>query len=280
MKDTQAVASETDHGRYEVQAVTKAAAILGAFKTSVTLSQTELASAVRLPKATVYRLASTLIQAGLLVRDANDNYRLGSELVALARQVLNRGIPSVARPHMVELSKRFGHSVNLGVRSNFEVLFIDVIESRQNFRTTSVVGAREPLHATASGKAILAELPASDLDNYVSVYGLSALTPYTITSRARLDQELQQIRERGYAFDAGECVLGAHCVGAVVHAGSDIGGVVSITATSGLLPVEDFDVIGRDIRKAADKISVELGTEASDINLGRSNRLEVSDQVR
>ena len=175
-----------DSGRYEVQAVSKAAAILSAFKTAVQLSQSEIAAAVGLPKATVYRIAATLEQAGLLTKDGYDNYRLGSELVALARQVLNRGLPSVARPYMLELCKRFGHSVNLGIRSSYDVLFVEVIESKHNFRTTSAVGAREPLHATAAGKAILAELSGEELDEFVRIHGLPALTPRTMTSRTRL----------------------------------------------------------------------------------------------
>jgi IclR family acetate operon transcriptional repressor len=251
--------NSSDAGRYEVQAVSKAAAILGAFKTTVQLSQSEIAAAVGLPKATVYRLAATLQQAGLLAKDSQDNYRLGSELVALARQVLNRGLPSVARPYMLELSNRFGHSVNLGIRSHYDVLFIEVLESRHNFRTTSAVGAREPLHATAAGKAILAELPQGELDEFVRIHGLPALTPNTITSRARLDEELAKVHDRGYAFDAGECVLGAHCVAAVAHASTDIAGAISVTAASGHLPAEDFDIVGKAVREAADGVTAELG---------------------
>lgn len=256
--------SQSDSGRYEVQAVSKAAAILGAFKSAVQLSQSEIAAAVGLPKATVYRLAATLQQAGLLAKDAHDNYRLGSELVALARQVLNRGLPSVARPYMLDLSKRFGHSVNLGIRSHYDVLFIEVVESKHNFRTTSAVGAREPLHATAAGKAILAELSDADLDEFVRIHGLPALTPKTITSRARLDEELRLIRERGYSFDAGECVLGAHCVAAVAHASADIAGAISVTAASGHLPAEDFDIVGKAVREATAGVTAELGGQSSE----------------
>jgi len=218
----------------------------------------------------------------LLTKDGHDNYRLGSELVVLARQVLNRGLPSVARPYLLDLLKRFGHSVNLGTRSHYDVLFIDVIDSEHNLRTTSTIGAREPLHATAAGKAILAEMPGTELNEFVRIHGLPALTPNTITSRARLDEELAMIRERGYAFDAGECVLGAHCVAAIIHAGDDIGGVISVTAASGHLPVEDFDIVGHAVREAADGVTDELGGKSSDeaIDDGHAQRLSLAERGR
>lgn len=117
--------------------------------------------------------------------------------------------------------------------------------------------------ATAAGKAILAELSEADLDEFVRIHGLPAVTPKTITSRARLDEELRLIRERGYSFDAGECVLGAHCVAAVAHASADIAGAVSITAAAGQLPAEDFDIVGKAVREATAGITAELGGKSS-----------------
>jgi DNA-binding IclR family transcriptional regulator len=250
-----------DHGRrsYYVKSVARAAAILKAFEESETLSLAQLAETVDLPKPTVLRLASTLEQFGLLERRIDGFYCLGLRFVSIAHRVLSRGFPQAARPFMHELWRVFGHTVNLAVLVEGEMLFVDVLESRHNVRVVSPVGAREPVHATALGKAVAAQLDPAACDQIFLNNPLDALTPQTITSRARLDEELLLTRQRGFATDLGECRVEGHCVAAPVFDRGGICGSIGMSATSTALPLEAFSIAGAAVREAATSISEVLG---------------------
>jgi IclR family acetate operon transcriptional repressor len=244
----------------DIRAVTRAVSVLNAFETAEELSLAELADRSGLPKPTVFRLALTLENAGLLSRSAEGHlFSLGSRLVSMARLVLDRGLPALARPKMTALARQFGHTVNLAVLDAGEMLFLDVIESRATLRMVAGIGAREPLHATAVGKAVASEFDPSQLEAIMNQRPMRAITPNTITSRAQLRAELRGIRERGYSLDRGEFQVGAHCVAAAIVGRHGVIGGLSISATADQLPEEDFPVVGEAIRAASDAVSDALG---------------------
>jgi DNA-binding IclR family transcriptional regulator len=248
-----------DRTPYQVQAVVKAVAIFAAFEEEERLSLAELAVRVQLPKPTVFRLAATLQQAGLLERRLDGSYGLGLRFVSIARLVLARGLPRTAQPFMEELLHSYGHTVNLAVPEGGEMLFVEILESRHNLRVVSPVGAREPLHASAIGKAVAAQLSSEELARVLAEHPLRSLTPKTITSRAKLEEELVLTRERGFSTDSGECRVGSHCIGAPVFDLHGVVGAISLSATSEQLPTEDFAIVGRAVSKAAKGISEALG---------------------
>jgi DNA-binding IclR family transcriptional regulator len=244
----------------DIRAVTRAVAVLTAFEDAEELSLADLAERTGLPKPTVFRLAQTLENAGFLARSPEDYlFHLGPRLISTARLVLSRGLPAVARPHLEQLSRQFGHTVNLAVFDDGQVLFLDVIESRASLRMVSGVGNFEPLHATAAGKAIAAYLDPSDLDAVMTVPLMRALTPHTVTSRTRFEAVLQEIRERGYSTDREEFRLGAHCVAGAIMGRHGVAGAISLSATADQLPEEDFPVVGKAVRQVTDEISEALG---------------------
>ena len=200
----------------------------------------------------------------MLERSLDGLYRLGPRLVSLARLVLSRGLPAVAAPHMRELAHKFGHSVNLGVLNGFNVLYVDMLESRHSLRMVTGIGALEPLHATAIGKAIAAALPPDELRSLLASYTMRPLTPATITSRARFEAEVEQVRERGYAVDNAECQPGARCVGAAIRDRYGVIGGISMSASLEHLPDEDLTLAGAAVRDAANAVSAELGALDAD----------------
>jgi IclR family acetate operon transcriptional repressor len=244
---------------YLVRAVAKTAAILEAFEDGEALSLTQLAQRTGIPKPSVFRLATTLESVGLLDRDRNGSYALGVRFVSLARVILSMTLPQAARPVMEQLHYSVGHSVNLAVLHRGEMLFVDVLESRCSFRMASTIGAREPLHSTALGKAVAAHLPAAGLVRILAEHPLRALTPNTITSRPQLDMEFELVRKRGYATDIGECYVGAHAVGAAVFNRHGVVGGISISASSSQLPVDALSESGAAVAEAAHTISRTLG---------------------
>lgn len=244
----------------DIRAVTRALSVLAAFEEAEELSLADLAEHTGLPKPTVFRLALTLENAGFLTRSTEGHmFSLGPHLVSIARLVLDRGLPAIARPHMEQLARQFGHTVNLAVLEKGAVLFVDVIESRSTLRMVSGIGAREPLHATAVGKAVAANLDPAELEAVLNMQPLGALTPNTITSRTRLEAELREIKARRYSTDRGEFRLGAHCVAAAVTGRHGVVGGISVSATADQLPDDDFPMVGSAVRAAADAVSEALG---------------------
>jgi IclR family acetate operon transcriptional repressor len=244
----------------DIRAVTRAISVLAAFEDVEDLSLADLAERTRLPKPTVFRLALTLENSGLLSRSAEGHlFSLGPRLVSIARLVLDRGLSATARPLMEALHRRFGHTVNLSVLDGSEMLFLDVIESRASLRMVAGIGAREPMHATAAGKAVAAELEADEFDALLGHRSLHALTPHTITSRTQLQAQLHEIRDRGYSTDLGEFRVGAHCVASAIVGRHGVIGGISLSATVDQLPEKDFPMVGGAVREATDAISAALG---------------------
>jgi DNA-binding IclR family transcriptional regulator len=205
--------------------------------TGVKLS--DLARTVDMPKATVYRILSTLESRGFLDRDEDGGYRMARKLFDLQphdsiEQILSR----VAQPRMEELANSCRETVNLGTLDGGEVVFINTVESPQMIRMSSKVGNRRCLHTTAIGKVLLAALPEKEILRLLRLKGLPRLTPYSIVSRGALLIELERVRARGYAIDNRENELDGRCIGAPVL-GPD-GRVVAALSISG--PVFRMDL--------------------------------------
>jgi IclR family acetate operon transcriptional repressor len=192
----------------------------------------DLARAVEMPKATVYRILATLESRGFLDRGEDGGYRMARKLFELQQtnpieQILSR----VAPPKMEDLARSCRETVNLGILDGGEVAIISAVESPQTIRISSKAGGRRCLHTTAIGKVLLAALPEREMLRLIRLKGLARLTPHSIVSRAALITELERVRERGFAIDNQENELDGRCIGAPIM-GPD-GRVVAALSISG-----------------------------------------------
>ncbi len=199
----------------------------------------DLARALELPKATVYRILTTLEARGYLDRGADGSYRVARKLFDLQRpvpveQVLNQAAP----PFMERLAASCKETVNLGILDAGEVVVISTVESPQAVRMTSKVGNRRHLHATALGKVLLAGMPDKEIPRLIRLKGLPRLTPNTLVTRSALVAEIAQVRQQGYAIDNQENEMEGRCIGAPVR-GPD-GRVLAALSISG--PVFRMDL--------------------------------------
>lgn len=222
-----------------------------------------LAKRLGLAKSTVHRLASTLLEEGMLEQNGEGKYRLGLALFEVGALVRRRmDFTAEARPYLRALMAKTGETVHLAVLDRGSVLYIITHESRQAIRMGGHVGTRAPVHSTAVGKALLAFQAAEVVDRIVA-RGLPATTPNTITDARALRRELAAVRTRGYAVDDEESELGLRSIAAPIK--NDAGGVVaSISIAGPVHRVAKRALLGwsRELVDAADAISQRLGWKA------------------
>jgi IclR family KDG regulon transcriptional repressor len=169
------------------------------------LSMTEIATQVGLHKSTAHRLLATLENKRFVQRDPNSGlYRLGLRLLRLIHVTLNHdNLLQLAIPHLHRLSEAFEENVHLTVLDVTSVVYVHVIESPRRVKLAAALGQSLPAHATASGKAILAFLPESELLNILE-RGMQQYTKNTIRSVEEYIKDKQEIIERGYAVSEQE----------------------------------------------------------------------------
>lgn len=217
-----------------VNSVLKAIKIMQLFNASEPrLTLAEISRRLNLPKSTVYNLLATLQSQGLIEKTNSDSYALGTGVIALTQGVrVNVELRDRAAPLLRELADTCRESVYLTVLEGDYVLYIYAIESPRRLLARTAVGDRAHLHCTGVGKAILASLPLESVKEIVDLVGLPAFTEATITDFEALQQELERIRVRGYAFDVGEHEEGNYCIGVPIYnERSQVIGACSIAGT-------------------------------------------------
>jgi DNA-binding IclR family transcriptional regulator len=217
-----------------------------------------LAQASGLHPSTAHRILGALVHDHMVERFEQGNYRLGIRLLELGNLVKGRiSVREHALPHMRELHAATGEAVNLSVRRDDEIVYVERTSSgRALMRVVNIVGARAPLHITAVGKLFLLEDGAEGLRGYAQRTRLPQYTRNTYTSVAALEKELDRIRRNGYAVDNEEAELGVRCIGAGVR--DDAGGLVAGLSVSA--PAERMkNAWAGLVRETAEKISRAIG---------------------
>lgn len=217
--------------RYTVAALERGMDVLETLADSRPATLGEVASRTGMPKTTAFRLLATLQARGFVERTPDGTFRPGLRLIQLA-QVTHAAadLRRVAQPSLVRLHDLTQDTVNLAIWRDRAVLYLEVLASPRPLRFVEAPGSTAPVHATALGKAIAAQLPEVELVAILKETGLPRFTPRTITAVPRLLLELRKIRERGYAIDRQEQDVGAVCIAAPIFDAHGIVGAVSIAA--------------------------------------------------
>ncbi|HTU02145.1 MAG TPA: IclR family transcriptional regulator [Candidatus Sulfotelmatobacter sp.] len=222
---------------------------------------TELGAELHLAKSTVHRLLQTLMGRGYVAQDsASGRYRLGLRFLELGAAVMDSlSIRTAAEPYLQELMEATRETVHLGVLEGHEVVYVDKIECPRTIRMYSRVGRRSPLHCTALGKVLLAYQP-EEVFRALPRSAYHRFTPRTITTPARLHEELKRVREDGYAVDNQEFEDGLRCVAAPVrdHRDRVVASLGIAGPTARLKPIALPALIKR-LKESADAISAALG---------------------
>ncbi|OUM43294.1 IclR family transcriptional regulator [Arthrobacter sedimenti] len=221
----------------------------------------EVVAATGLPKATVHRLISTLVERRFVTIDPDGNYLPGPSILALAGRALERiDISSIAQPFVDDLVDTIHCTVHMGAISGDSVIYILRKDSDKPYQMPSRVGLSVPLHTTGIGKAVLATYEDETVERMLKRAGMVRLTDATITSVEDFKRELEDVRRRGTARDRGENVPGIACIAAPVH---DHTGVVRYGLSISTLSIEHSDeqveAMAGDLLATAAAISKALG---------------------
>ena len=193
-----------------------------------TLTLPVLVERTGLPKPTVHRLAEALVELGLLERQPV-GYRPGLGLFELGELVPAKvDLREAALPFMQDLYEATHETVHLGVRDGLDVVYAEKIRGHAGVDVPSRVGGRLPLSSTGVGKALLAHAAPEILDA-VLARPLRRMTEHSITDRARLGEELAEIRRTGLAYDREEARLGVSCIAAPVLVRGEAVAALSLT---------------------------------------------------
>jgi len=263
---TAASTTERDAPNYSIAVLDRALDLLEALAETpagAPLGVSEVARRVGVTKSAAFRILANLERRGYVAKDpVSARYTLGTHLVYLGERSLSAiDLRVAARPSLEELLRRFGETVNLGIREGADVVYVDMIESSHGLRMAARIGSRDYLHSTALGKAILAFLPPAERDHLLyAPAGLPARTERTITDPVHLRAELERVRERGIAEDHDENEVGARCLSAPLfdHRGVVVG-AISVSAPNSRLDDARAAEVAATVRVEAAAVTRRLG---------------------
>ncbi|HEY1819470.1 MAG TPA: IclR family transcriptional regulator [Trebonia sp.] len=232
-------------------------AVLSAFKGEENaVSPAELARRVGLPKSTVHRIVASLVDEGLLERQAA-RVRLGVRLFEIGQRVpRQRVLRDAARPYMQDLREATRQTVHLAILEGGQVVYIDILASPGAPPLPSRVGGRMPAHVTGVGKAMLAFSPPETV-RAVLDGDLPRVSQRSTVAPGLLAKELDGIRRSGIAYDHEESGPGIVCAASPVL-GVD-GEVLGALSLSGWSTSMRLDHVAPAVRTASLALSRALG---------------------
>lgn len=221
---------------------------------------TTLADRIDLPNSTVHSHLSTLMERGYVVK-ADETYRLSLRFLELGVYTRDlRKVNRVARPELAELVDDVGGVASLVVEENGQGVFLHSVTGEGAVPLETTSGTHVHLHASAFGKAILAHLSDTRMDEVVRQHGLPAYTDNTICDEDALEAELSETRDRGIAYDDEERVAGARSIAAPVKNDSGrVVGAVGVSAPTGRLSDRRFtEELPKHLRNVSNVVELKL----------------------
>lgn len=232
----------------------------------------ELSAAVQLPKPTVYRIAALLEREEFLTKDPlTRRYIVGKAFYDLSFHAIQSAPAQRDRQLLLQrLSEKLGETVNLGVLSGGEVLYIERVESSWPLRMDFKPGSRVPIHCTAIGKLLMAFAPRRVRNQLLEGGKFRAHAKNTILNPSRLARHLEEIRRRGYSEDNEEFLAGVCCLAVPVkdRRGQVVAGL-AVSAPYARFPLEKAREYLPDLRACAGLIGGQLSNSPSGRARGR-----------
>lgn len=252
-------ASESSGG---VQSVDRAVSVLEILAREGSAGVSEVATEIGVHKSTAFRLLAALEERDLVEQNTErGKYQLGFGVLRLASAIPARlEMVRQAQPVLDELAQHIDETINLAVvREHYSVHVQQALGSAA-VASQNWVGQVTPLHATSSGKILLAYMSEERLDEVLDAAGLKSYTEHTLTSRKALLEQLAQARVEGFAtaFEELETGLNAAAVPVRDHTGAIIG-ALSASGPAYRFDKERIESVADDLKTAGTRISRRMG---------------------
>lgn len=222
----------------------------------------QIAKEIEVPRNSIFRICSTLREQGYI------QYYRDTQQVTLTKKLFSIGYRALADDNIVQLAHDpmralrddIKETVLIGTLLEKEGAVLEEIAGLHHFNFRVERGARFYLHCTAPGKAMLAHLSKAEQAKIVDSIELTRFNENTITSKLKLIEQLDAIRQSGIAYDFAEQIEGCHCIAAPImdQYGYPVA-AIWITGPSSRLLIEDFPTLGARVKQAADEVALILG---------------------
>ena len=208
--------------------------------------------------STCHRILNDLVLARMVDRPSSGHYQLGMRLLELGNKVKARlNVRTIALPVMRQLQQQTGQTINLSIRQNDEIVYIErAFSERSGMQVVRAIGGHAPLHLTSTGKLFLSTYDKATLLAYAKRTQLKSNTPNSINTLEKLNLELEAVRNNQTARDKEELEIGVSCMAAAIYddAHQVIAGL-SISAPANQLQETWLELL----RHAAKEISQAMG---------------------
>jgi IclR family transcriptional regulator, acetate operon repressor len=225
------------------------------------LGLTEVAGITGLTLPTIHRLIRALAARGYIRQLPSRKYALGPTLIRLGESATQL-IGTWSRPHLADVVQATGETANMAVLDGTLAVYVAQVPSAHAMRIFTEVGRRVYLHSTGVGKALLAQLPDTQVRSIVSKAGMPRQTPHTLVDPDDLITDLNVIRQRGYAIDEAEQEIGVRCF-AVPVPQAPTPTAISVSGPAARVTPESADRIVPLLTRVAKELSTEFDTRAA-----------------
>lgn len=245
-----------------VQSVDRAITVLEILAREGTAGVSEVATEIGVHKSTAFRLLAALEERDLVEQNhERGKYQLGFGVLRLASAIPARlDLVRQAQPVLEELSQRLDETITLAVVREHYAVHVQQALGSAAVASQNWVGQLTPLHATSTGKILLAHMSEERLNAVAEASGLKSYTEHTITSRQALMEELRRVRDEGFATTYEELETGLNAAGVPVR--DHTGAVIAALAVSGpayRLDKARIEQISGDLKAAGSRISHRMG---------------------
>jgi IclR family acetate operon transcriptional repressor len=225
------------------------------------LTASEVTRISGLPVSTVHRFLANLETAGFLEWSQSGKYHLGIASFSIGHVALGQlSVRRLSLPYLRALSQYTQETIHLTVRQGLTAVYVEKLDSPQQVKIHSRIGASVPLHCTAVGKVLLAYLPQGELQTLLPRMELRRFAQNTIGTPQELQQQLDRVRKVGHAYDLEEHEPRIRCIAAPIW--DQTGAVqasLSITAPAERMPIPRLRNLAPVIQEAGLQISRDLG---------------------
>jgi DNA-binding IclR family transcriptional regulator len=236
--------------------------IIDLLENSSELRLKDIAEKLNIDKSTIHRFLKTLLKYNFVrMNPSNKKYSLGLKFLNIATKIIDSiDIRNIAHPYLIDLEEYSNETIHLTTFDGKRVVYIDKIESIKPIRMYSRIGNVAPINCTAAGKAILAFQKQGVINNIIKDLDFIPVTKNTITDKKKFMENLEDVRNKGFAIDNSEHEENICCIAAPIRDYSrEVKYAVSISAINTRMDLSELITFKDILIDKANMISKELG---------------------